>query len=1290
MKDLSPAVSLEPCPGASVGSIEQSSSASRGSIALSPSTISFTSFFDGLRNIRESVISVEKKETSWIERTFYKRECVTFIADPQDPERCCCGRSVLRHGEDTIEESSLSDRWVPGLHTTPLPTDAFGTIEFQSAGFPIKAQYVRMSTLDTKTENVLKLLQKQWGLDLPKLIITVHGGIANFDLTPKMKRSFRKGVAKFAKTTGAWIFTTGIRTGVTRHVGAAVGERRSKQARRKLVTIGVAPWGVISNKEHLVGKNIICQSHHVTASSGQSALDSNHSYFLLADNGTDGEFGAEVIFRRRIERYLNQQKSSKGINIPMVCVVVEGGMNTIRVVLEYVTDSPPIPVVVCAGSGRAADLISFAYQNTKKDGKLPDNLKLVLKDAIQDMFTCTEDQAKELYLEILLCVQRRNLITIVNLADENQELDLCILTSLLKGTCSTIAEKLRLALMWDRVDLAQDHILNPEKAVTDESLEEVLMEALVNDKVDFVKLLLENGVSMHSFLTANRLEDLYNVTQCQFNPVSYFMKGLRKNLYPNYRFTLPDIGLVMDFLMGGAYKSIYSEKDFRQKYAALKRVSSSGSKRDLMREPSLRHDVRRLRLFRYPFHDLMLWAVLMNRQKMAMYMWQQGDEAMAKALVASKLYQKMAQEADGDEMKSGISGQLMDHAEEFMKVALEFLDHCYHYNVDCTQQLLTEDLNNFSNTTCITLAVDIRHYDFVAHNCCQNLINDIWMGGLQTRKNSSIKVIAGVLFPPFLSMLDYKSKKEMAHLPQTVEEHLEETIGDDSDDNDENDNDDLDDDSIQQETSMQTLPTSNSLPKLGEALKSGNRPPMIRSASMHFENKRKISRQDLKTLQKIANKKRECNILEHLKKPLKFRKMVYKFYTAPITKFWFYLITYIAFLIAFSYTILVRTLPRPAWPEVFVMIYILSFTAEKCRELFILVPGPLKIKLRVFASFYWNIWDMVAIVWFAVGVGLRFNSPTLRASRIVYTLNIVFFYIRILGILSVNKDLGAYSKIIGKLLKHMCYFSIIVFIVVACFGVVRQAVHFQNEEWSWFMVRSMFFYPYWMIYGEIFKEEIDTCTDHVNHPDGCTYGSWVSPLAMFVFLLVVFILLVNLLIARFNATCIKFIPRVREIWKYQRYNLILKYKLCSLLPPPLTVISLIYQLFKYIVWKCHGREDFLDSGLKIFLPDNEKEKLHGFETECLEGYLKHREHKLQTSSSKRVTAICERVNQLSSKIDDISSQEKSFRQSLQDAKNGVSKLEEIFMKNQEAVTLMSRILPGFQTHAQSLYNKKRQ
>lgn len=47
---------------------------------------------------------------------------------------------------------------------------------------------------------------------------------------------------------------------------------------------------------------------------------------------------------------------------PVVCLVIEGGTNTIRAVLEYVTDTPPVPVVICDGSGRAADLIAFVHK----------------------------------------------------------------------------------------------------------------------------------------------------------------------------------------------------------------------------------------------------------------------------------------------------------------------------------------------------------------------------------------------------------------------------------------------------------------------------------------------------------------------------------------------------------------------------------------------------------------------------------------------------------------------------------------------------------------------------------------------------------------------------------------------------------------------------------------------------------------------------------------------------------------------------------------------------------------
>lgn len=56
------------------------------------------------------------------------------------------------------------------------------------------------------------------------------------------------------------------------------------------------------------------------------------------------------------------------------------------------------------------------------------------------------------------------------------------------------------------------------------ALEQSMMQALEHDRIDFVKLLLENGVSMKKFLTISRLEELYNT-------VSYNYIMCRLNLF---------------------------------------------------------------------------------------------------------------------------------------------------------------------------------------------------------------------------------------------------------------------------------------------------------------------------------------------------------------------------------------------------------------------------------------------------------------------------------------------------------------------------------------------------------------------------------------------------------------------------------------------------------------------------------------------------------------------------------------------------------------------------------------
>lgn len=61
--------------------------------------------------------------------------------------------------------------------------------------------------------DIWHLLVDVWGLEPPKLVITVHGGGNDFDLSPSILRAFKKGLLKAARTTSAWIITSGIRLG---------------------------------------------------------------------------------------------------------------------------------------------------------------------------------------------------------------------------------------------------------------------------------------------------------------------------------------------------------------------------------------------------------------------------------------------------------------------------------------------------------------------------------------------------------------------------------------------------------------------------------------------------------------------------------------------------------------------------------------------------------------------------------------------------------------------------------------------------------------------------------------------------------------------------------------------------------------------------------------------------------------------------------------------------------------------------------------------------------------------
>ncbi|XP_026086140.1 LOW QUALITY PROTEIN: transient receptor potential cation channel subfamily M member 7-like [Carassius auratus] len=1221
-------------------------------------------------------------QKSWIEHTFTRRECVYILPVSKDPHRClpgcqicqqlvrcCCGRLVRQHvgfsaslpakySDVRLTEGELPDleQWSVEKHTEESPTDAYGVINFQGGSHSYRAKYVRLS-YDSRPEAILRLMLKEWQMELPKIVISVHGGIQNFDLHPRIKQVVGKGLIKAAVTTGAWILTGGVNTGVAKHVGDALKEHMSRSA-RKICTVGIAPWGVIENRNDLIGRDVVAPYQTLlNPLSKLNVLNNFHSHFVLVDDGTVGKYGAEVKLRRELEKHINQQRihARIGQGVPVVALIFEGGPNVILTVLEYLQESPPVPVVVCEGTGRAADILAYVHKQTEQDGALPDGVEADIITTIKKTFNFSHSEALHLFQTLMECMKNKELITVFPVGSEDhQDIDVAILKALLKGTNASAFDQLVLTLAWDRVDIAKDHVFVYGRQLLVGSLEQAMLDALVMDRVEFVKLLIENGVSMHRFLTITRLEELYNTKQTQTNPTLYHLvRDVKQgNLPPNYRITLIDVGLVIEFLMGGTYRCNYTRKRFRIIYNNLhgnSRRSSrhtAGSTHESFsiqadKKEKTRHnhfintaqpykprldsvseqqqkkkskeevvdiDDPETRRFPYPFNELLVWAVLMKRQKMSLFFWQHGEESMAKALVACKLLRSMGYEAKKSDVVDDTSEELKEYSSEFGTLAVDLLEQSFRQDETMAMKLLTYELKNWSNSTCLKLAVSSRLRLFVAHTCTQMLLSDMWMGRLNMRKNSWYKVILSILVPPAILLLEYKTKAEMSHIPQSQDAHQN------------------------MEDSEHSLQKPDDIPM------------------DVFKEVRPNENADVKSETEVHVRSRRLPITRRF----------YAFYHAPIVKFWFNTLFYIGFLMLYSYVVLVKMESFPSPQEWVVILCIFTLGVEKIREMFMSEGGKISQKIKVWFCDYFNVSDFLAILMFFVGFGLRFGSGIVFITgRLVYCLNIIFWYVRLLDILLVNQQAGPYVMMIGKMVANMFYIVVIMAVVLLSFGVPRKAILYPNEDPSWTLARDVVFQPYWMMYGEVYAYEIDVCANSSdpNVKDLCGPGVWLTQLLQAVYLFVQYILMVNLLIAFFNNVYMQVKSISNLVWKYQRYHFVMEYHDKPVLPPPLILLSHVASVLSSICRK--RKKDSSTYGPKLFLTEEDQKKLHDFEEQCVETYFHEKDDQFHSGSEERIRLTSDRVETMCVQLKEVGNKVNFIKRSLHTLDSQIGHLQDL-------------------------------
>ncbi|KAK0137547.1 Transient receptor potential cation channel subfamily M member 6 [Merluccius polli] len=1168
---------------------------------------------------------------SWIEETFSRRECLKFIPSTRDLHRCCCGRLMGEHSwQDAGPPMSMipgpgqeveEEHWSTERHTRARPTDAYGTIDFQDSDARVcRAKYVRVA-VDSKAEAVLQLMLREWQMDRPKLLISVQGGSENLILPPKVSQAFSKGLITAALSTGAWILTDGINTGVSRYVGEAVKTFGSPNLRKRN-TVGVTPWGMINNNNNdLIGRDVYRPYQPLGNPLSKTAFLNNfHSHFLLVDDGTMGKYGCQQGFRRRLEKHIQLQRIHPRLNlgVPVVCVVVEGGPAMVSTVLDYVSSEPPVPVFVFEGSGRAADLLAFLHKQTAMDRQLDADLQDDFLDKIGHEFGVDRPEASDIFGLLMNCMDYRLSITIFDSESEDQQAtDSAILTSILKGTNASPAEQLSMALAWDRADIAKEQILVYGQHCQRDSLYQAMLDALVMDRVAFVQLLIDHGMTMSSFLTVERLEELYNTS----------------SVPRGYRLTVVDMGMVVEYLIGGAYRSTYTRKHFRaaynllqiqnkekargsvgflskhrrvltsnpvrspqrphffrtaQPYKRKERDSSLPGNREAMASATPAGDVTLLGHFN--FNDLFVWAVLQRRQQMALFLWQHGEEALARATVACKIYRSMASEARQSNMDDNVAEQLKAYSLEFGQLSVDMLDCAFHQNEQMAMKLLTSEMEDWSHFTCLQMAVSSGHRPFVSHSCTQTLLTDLWTGSLNMRKNSFLKIILSLVIPPAILLLEFKSQAEMCHVPQSQEAPL---FGRDP-----------------------------------------GKPDDERTERKDVEGGLSYSQSCLGLLSgTFSSLTRRC---------LFWIRRFYECYTAPVVKFWFHTISYLLFLMLFSYTVLVKMEDYPSIQEWLVIAYILSTAVEKTREVLMSEPRKLSQKLKIWFSEYWNVSDFIAIVLFMAGLTLRWHTDTYKvAGRISYCLDIIFWFVRVLDLLAVNQHAGPYLTMITKMTSNMFFIVVMMAIVLLSFGVSRKAILSPNEKPSWTLAVDVVFQPYWMIFGEA------------------------------VYLFFQYIIMVNILIAFFNNVYFDMASTSNKLWKYNRYRYIMTYQDRPWLPPPFILLSHMALCVSALWRRLRGGTKGRGSGLKLYLCQEDRKRLHEFEEKCVHVHFHQKNKGLHSNQTTQIRATAERTEEMSTVVGEVSERVHSIQDSLLALDGQLGQLQDLSALAVDTLNLLS-------------------
>uniref|UniRef100_A0A183AFB2 LSDAT_euk domain-containing protein n=1 Tax=Echinostoma caproni TaxID=27848 RepID=A0A183AFB2_9TREM len=938
------------------------------------------------------------------------------------------------------------------------PTRAFGQIDFltETAMSQRLTEFVRISDKD-KLEDVMELMKDHWHMmepHKPSLCISVIGGAKNFALEGRRKDVFNTA----AQTTNAWIVTSGLNLGIVRVVGDALQEGQTwhfdrRRLSNQLRCLGISPWGYVLNRDELICSSystpVLYRVSNVIETGRPVSLNENHTHYIFVDEGKRLRYGGSesAKFRARLGKQMALPQQAGGWGIPVVLVVVEGGHDVFIDARDCIRER--IPVVVCCGTGRASDLMNLAfYFRMKQPSKdftafRPEEESILLQKLIPISGKAKADSALEMIIEIL---RDPKLITTFDM-NKSDDLDLAILFALIK-TNSRINTQLELAFTWNRSDIAEEKIFRQGVRVEPESLEPTMMEALLQDKPEFVRILLQNGIIMRQFLTVERLHELYNKsTHRDAFERCLAQKGLRKPLLPKvsdrkiaphsqsegkFDFVLSQVAATANVFpiklpqAAPVYLSTVSRLSRKMIGRFTNKIYDQDTE-ELRRRPNDWDSFRNF-TFSSPFQELFLWAVLHQRQQMALFFWERAEDSLTLALIACALYADMIKSLPQYDTET--QAEYTRYMDEFEMLAVRLLEECYSMDPETTLFLVENEAPLWGGYNCLNLADKATRRKFISSVACQNSLFYAWSHGTQ----ASPFVFTVTLFCPLLLLSDrFVEFDDKRNIGSGVRRVMDE-----------------------RRPSVLWRPTSPS--RTSGQLSTYHRTSA--DAEIDFGLKRHLT--------DGAEDYSATNVTRQPRMTLKNKLEI--LYTAPRTKFFLNTIAYIAFLLFFSYTLLFKIISTQITVEEAVtMTYFITLFVDIIRQICV-TPGTGSYKLRLWVKTNSLVYlDIIAMLLALVSMFLRIGlASTFTVAKTFYALTLIVCYMRVFRLYGFHPALGPKLVMIQRMIAELILFLFIVAVILLSYGVSVQALLYPNRsEFDSSAIRDVFYYPYWNLYGEL-------------------------------------------------------------------------------------------------------------------------------------------------------------------------------------------------------------------------------